>query len=154
MKETRRNLVGFPLLYAMILLAALFLTLFGAQLYRAVTNEKTQNDLQRSALAYTQSKLQAVDAAGGIQIVDGPEGDVLLLAEGDSGYETRIYLWEGAIREELSLCGSALSPETALSICTAGSFTAVQSAPSLLTITVEGRDALCYLRSEGGPDGE
>ncbi|MEA4966202.1 MAG: DUF4860 domain-containing protein [Oscillospiraceae bacterium] len=152
MREESRTAWAPPLLYAMMLVAALLLTVCGARLYGAITERREETNLRRAGLAYAQSKIASADESGSVAVADGPEGDLLLLREGNSGYETRIYLYQGALREELSPAGSALAPDTAQTICAASSFSV--TGQTLLTITVDGVQALCCLRSEGGAYGE
>ncbi len=142
--------VAFLALYAMLLAAALVLTASGARLYAALTESRAANQSLRGTAAYVQSRVQAADAAGGVSLGEGPEGDALLLREGDSGYETRIYLCDGALVEELAPAGSALDPAAAQRVCAAASFSVSLSGDGLLTITADGATALAALRSGGG----
>lgn len=143
----------FPLLYAMILCAALLLTLFGATIYERISLRREENFALRSTLAYVQTRLAAADSVGGVKLGQGPEGAALLLPEGDSGYETRIYLSEGMLREELTLSGGPYNPDFANAVTEAESFE-VKRSGSLLRISVNGRAAYAALRSEGGQDHE
>ena len=93
---------------------------------------------------------QAADAEGGVILGEGPEGDMLILREGDSGYETRIYCYQGELREELSRTGSALSPETAQTICGTETFSVARQDDGSLLITADGVRTAAALRSEGG----
>ncbi|MDO4566973.1 MAG: DUF4860 domain-containing protein [Oscillospiraceae bacterium] len=137
-------------LYAMIITAALVLTVFGGRVYAALSAGREENAELRSATSYLQNKLAAADREGGIIISEGPEGALLRLPEGDSGYETRIYLYEGRLLEELSREGSELAPQSAQAICEAESFSFELLSERLARLKAGESEALVYIRSEGG----
>lgn len=136
-------------LYAMILAAALLLTVFGGRLYAAVTAAREENDLRRSTLAYVQTQIEAADAAGAVSILKGPEGDLLELTDSASGYATRIYLYEGALVEEFSPAEDSPDPARAQTICQADSFSVAAVNDSLISVTADGVRALAAVRSGG-----
>ena len=88
------------LLFAIIVLSLLFLVMTGTGLYSAVVDSQTRNREARAALSYLAARVHAADAAGAVSVGEGPEGAALLLRENADGetYETRIYLYEGALR--------------------------------------------------------
>lgn len=139
----------FPLLHALLLIAALVLTIFGTSIYGMVTGRQEENYALRSTLAYVQTRLAAADRADGVSVAEGPEGCALVLQEGESGYETRIYLFEGQLREELSRCGSPYEPSWANCLAPVESFSVTEEG-GLLRIDIDGRQALAALRTEGG----
>ena len=59
-----------------------------------------------SSLGYLSTSVHAADAENAISIRTGPQGDALVLTNNESGYETRIYLLNGQLVEELSPIGS------------------------------------------------
>ncbi len=91
------------LLFAIIVLSLLFLVMTGTGLYSAVVDSQTRNREARAALSYLAARVHAADAAGAVSVGEGPEGAALLLRENADGetYETRIYLYEGALREDM-----------------------------------------------------
>ena len=80
----------------------------------------------------------------------------LLLRENADGetYETRIYLYEGALREEYGTADAALDPQDSERIVDAKSFSVEQVRPGLLVVSTEYGSADIALRSGrgDGPD--
>ena len=79
-------------------------------------------------------------------------GAALLLRENADGetYETRIYLYEGALREEYGTADAALDPQDAERIVDAKSFSVEQVRPGLLVVSTEYGSADIALRSGRG----
>ena len=138
------------LLFAIIVLSLLFLVMTGTGLYSAVVDSQTRNREARAALSYLAARVHAADAAGAVSVGEGPEGAALLLRENADGetYETRIYLYEGALREEYGTADAALDPQDAKS------FSVEQVRPGLLVVSTEYGSADIGLRSGrgAGPD--
>ena len=69
-------------------------------------------------------------------------------------YETRIYLYEGALREEYGTADAALDPQDSERIVDAKSFSVEQVRPGLLVVSTEYGSADIALRSGrgAGPD--
>ena len=83
-------------------------------------------------------------------------GAALLLRENADGetYETRIYLYDGALREEYGTADAALDPQDSERIVDAKSFSVEQVRPGLLVVSTEYGSADIALRSGrgAGPD--
>ena len=124
------------LLFAIIVLSLLFLVMTGTGLYSAVVDSQTRNREARAALSYLAARVHAADAAGAVSVGEGPEGAALLLRENADGetYETRIYLYEGALREEYGTADAALDPQDSERIVDAKSFSVEQVRPGLLVV--------------------
>lgn len=148
--QSQKGTIYLLLLYGMMILAALLLTVAGGILYKGVTETRTIHDQQRATLAYVQSKVQTADGVHGVTVTDGPEGQALVLAEADSNYETRIYVYHGNLMEEFGTHDSAFTPENGTEICAAESFQIRMVGEQLLEIRADGRQALIGLRSQGG----
>lgn len=88
------------LLYALLIASLLVLTLAGARLYSDTMDARDAHAKQRSALSYIQSQTAACGGKGNIRLIDGPEGPAVCLREPESDFETRIYLYENALRTE------------------------------------------------------
>ena len=146
------------LLFAIIVLSLLFLVMTGTGLYSAVVDSQTRNREARAALSYLAARVHAADAAGAVSVGEGPEGAALLLRENADGetYETRIYLYEGALREEYGTADAALDPQDSERIVDAKSFSVEQVRPGLLVVSTEYGSADIALRSGrgAGPDAE
>ncbi len=110
----------------------------------------------RAALSYLAARVHAADAAGAVSVGEGPEGAALLLRENADGetYETRIYLYEGALREEYGTADDALDPQDSERIVDAKSFSVEQVRLGLLVVSTEYGSADIALRSGrgAGPD--
>lgn len=127
------------LLFAIIVLSLLFLVSAGTGLYSAIVENQARNRQARAALSYLTARVHAADTAGAVSIGAGPEGDALLLREkaGDDVYETRIYLYEGALREEYGPADLPLRPESAERIAVLERFSLNEERPGLLTAATE-----------------
>ncbi len=136
------------LLFAIIVLSLLFLVTEGTGLYSAVVDSQTNNRQTRAALSYLTARVRAADAAGAVSIGTGPEGDALLLRERAGGevYETRIYLYDGALREEYALADTPLRPESAERIVPLGAFTLTWERGGLLIAATDYGAARVALR--------
>lgn len=146
MAEKQKTSLMLLVLYTLLIAALLILTVFGARLYAAAVQAQNRHGQDRSALAFLQSQLQSFEA--GVSLKEGPEGTMLCLSEGDSGYETRIYLYDNALRTQLWDPSSPFLPEAGEKICGLSSLTLEWETPELLKITADGRFA--YAHCPGG----
>ena len=148
-KETWMHM--YPLLlFAMIVLSLLFLVCAGTEVYSASVEGQAYNRQARAALSYLAARVHAADNAGAVSIGAGPEGDALVLREraGDDVYETRIYLYEGALREEYGPADLPLRPESAERIAALERFFLGEERPGLLTAATEYGEIHIALRCE------
>lgn len=137
-------------LYGLLIVALLLLVFAGARLYRGAERTRQENTTRRSATAYLQGKLVSYDMAEGLRIEQGTFGSVLYLQEPMEGYETRVYLHEGKLMEELSPVSRALDPDNADVICDLNSFTVTPQSDNLLLVTADGKQCYVCIGSEGG----
>lgn len=137
-------------LFALMLGCILWLTALGAGLYGRLVDSRAANERARASLGYLVTRVRAADAAGAVTIQAGEEGDVLVLADADTGYETRIYLADGWLVEQLCPAGAALDPAAAQPVAEETAFTACWAAPQLLRLTTSAGTAEVALRSAGG----
>ncbi|HIW15673.1 MAG TPA: DUF4860 domain-containing protein [Firmicutes bacterium] len=138
-------------LFAMMILCILGLILIGAGLYGRVVQSQSQNETQRACLSYVVSRVAAADTAGAVSIEDGPEGDMLVLAEpGDDGtYETRIYVYDGFLCEEYGTADQPLNPEAAMKIGEDETFALCWLEGDLLQVTTSSGSAKMAVHSGG-----
>ncbi len=143
--------LGALALYAMLTAALLLLALLGANLYAALTASRAKNEARRATLAYIQSRVAASDAAGGVRIGSGPEGDALILSVADSEYQVFIYCAGGRLMEQTSPAGSDFAPDSAQAVADCDSLTLAFAEGAgggrVLSITADGGHALAALRS-------
>ena len=138
-------------LFVLMLGCILWLTALGAGLYGSLEASRTANEQTRAALGSLVARVRSGDAAGAVRLDSGPEGDMLVLTEPESGYEFRIYLADGWLVEQFCAADAATDPEAAQPLAPAQEFTAQWAAPALLRLTVDGKTADAALRSaEGG----
>ena len=129
------------LLYALLIASLLVLTLAGARLYSDTMDARDAHAKQRSALSYIQSQTAACGGKGNIPAV--------CLREPESDFETRIYLYENALRTEFSRVTAEIDPNNAEKLCDLKTFKAVLSENGLLTITADGMTAGAYCDGGG-----
>ena len=93
--------------------AALLLSLVtGAGVYRQVEARAERSAVRRVGLSYLAAKVHAHDAAWAIRVGQFGDGDALFLTEGDTGYETVVYVRDGFLMELFRVRDAALEPET------------------------------------------
>lgn len=147
-RKTRGGAPLAALAFLPLLLCPLALAAFGGEFYRAVSGAYALHSAARAGLGYLCTRLRAADAAGAVRVVDGPQGDALLLADGGTGYETRIYLYDGALLEQYSSAESDFTPADAQPITETATFSATMEG-NLVTLQTGEGTALVALHSEG-----
>ena len=148
------------LLFAVFACCVLAVLLTGAGSYRRLTERDQRAFDGRICAQYVASKVRACDAAGavGVGAFDGPaaeSGSTLFLRETVEGeaYVTRIYWYDGYVRELYAAAGETFSPEDGTEVLAAQalSFTLRDG---LLTVTSTDRNgteaALTLLLRCGG----
>ena len=151
MRESHSSGLGL----AMIGMAALFLAgffllvIFGAQSFRNTASGRRQNMDTRDLLAYLATVAKANDRAGAVTLrSDETMGDVLVIADGDSGYATHLFCYGGALLEDYTRLGGELSPERAARIAATQRFELSFSGGLIEIVTDAGR-VLIHPRSGG-----
>lgn len=138
-------------LFALMLGCILWLTALGAGLYGRLEISRSANEQTRAALGSLVTRVRSCDAAGAVWLDCGPEGDMLVLSDRESGYQFRIYLADGWLVEQFCAADAVTDPTDAQRLAQAQEFTAQWASPSLLRLTVDGNTADAALRSaEGG----
>lgn len=125
-------------LFVLMLGCVLVLAVFGAQVYGALTVSQNRNKAVRASLSYVAARLRSTDEVQAVTVEPGPQGDALVLSDvgEDTGYETRIYVYDGQLMEEYAQEQSAFDPSAAQPIARTGSFT-VRVDGSLVTVTTD-----------------
>lgn len=137
-------------LYLVLLGTVLALAAVGGRLYGVLSDSRAANDARRASLTYVTARLRAADAAGAVRIENGPRGDALVLADG-SGYETRLYIYNGALVEEYAAENTDFMPATAEKVAETKTFTVVQDGAQYIITTDDG-EAHVTLHSAGRAD--
>jgi len=151
MREKHASGLGLAMIgIAAIFLAGFFLlVVFGAQSYRGTVSGRGDNMDVRALEAYLPTVVKGSDRAGAITLRRDPAlGDVLVIADGDSGYATHLYRYDGALMEDYARLGSELSPERAQRIAATQRFEVILTA-KLIEIRTDAGRVLIRPRSGG-----
>ena len=153
MKDTKRSPAGlYTIGIAALFLAGFFLlVVFGAQSYRKTVGVQNGNMESRAVLAGMATAVRGFDIRDAVSVTEYPEfGQVLNLADGDSGYALRLYMADGALLEEYTRTDAPLTPESAQKLGDTREFTVVLDG-DLLRLRTDAGTVLTHLRSEAGP---
>ena len=151
MKRSDRSPLGYYTvgIAALFLAGFLLLVIFGARIYRDIVDDRADNMRARSVLAYVHTCVRSGDAAGGVTVAQGPEGPMLVIADGDTGYGLHIYLSEGRLLESFSAMGQTPDPADAEVICAQQTFDVTALSDGVLAVECDEGRALVSLRSGG-----
>ena len=139
------------LLYALLMAALLVLVYSGASLYAEVVESRQANADRRGAVSFGQSQVAGCEA--GVLLKPGPEGQMLCLPEEDTGYETRIFLRDGALRTSFVPCDTPADAETGDPVCSAERFALTWQTDALLRIDADGVSGFAACRRGDAYDG-
>ncbi len=98
---------------ALFLIAFLFLTIFGAGIYRETVEVQAANGQDRLLLSYFSTRAKSADTKDAVTLYDDDIGQVLSFADPVSGYAVRVYQKDGKLLEDYALAGSPLVPGSA-----------------------------------------
>lgn len=148
---TRARRLVPAVLYLLFVLALLVALMVGALTYRAVLAQRASVDEGRTAVSLLSGYVRANDAAGAVGEGQGPEGPSLVLSESDQAdtYETRIYLYKGAIVQEYAIAGTPYAPEEATKVVDSSTFSFAYH-DGLLAISCDQGCASVALRTAQG----
>lgn len=112
MRKTHSKITAFFALFTLLVFALciLLVLLTGATVYRDLVDHAAESHTHRTALGYLTSRVRQADS---VTVSDFQGCDALLLEETVSNetYITRIYCWDGWLRELYSSADSELAPE-------------------------------------------
>ena len=152
MKSEHGSSIGyFTIGIATLFLAGfLLLVVFGAQSYRNTVSVQNSNMTSRTLLSYIATCVKASDTENAVSVADTTEGQILRVADGDSGYGLFIYWHDGKLLEEFTSMDAQLSPESAEVIGYTDVFSVREVSDGLISVTTDAGRVLLHLRSEGG----
>lgn len=128
--------------------AAMMLSCAGAY---AVTDFWRQGDNRdRLLTAYLSGILKSGDEADAWSVTEGPYGQVLRITDAGSGYEIRLYRYDGKLVEDYGRSGSELAPETAQPIAATKIFEAYIAADGACRVYTDAGMVLAVPRSSYG----
>lgn len=139
-KHSIENLMAL-MLFGVFAVSILGVLLLGANGYHRLT-ERDQNAYHiRTCAQYIMTRVRQADHAGGVTVEQFGGGDCLRFTEEVDGvqYTTRVYCYEGTLRELLTQEGTTLSPESGEAVLKAQHLS-VTLTDGLLTATVCGED--------------
>ena len=144
-------MIGIAVLF---LAGFLMLVIFGAQIYRNVVAGENKNMHTRALSAYLSTAVRNNDTAGAVKTQSDPDfGQVLVIADGDTGYALRLYKDnEGRLLEDLAPIGDPLWPESAQAISDTDVFEISELNNGLISVRTDEGSVLLRIRSEGGAE--
>ncbi len=132
--------------FVVLLLLGLWM---GTVAFRTITVMQDATDDARLALTSLQNRVRSFDQADSFGTAQGPEGPAIVftykLEAGD--YETRLYLYQGALVQELAFSTDPYLPMTATKIVETSTF-AFTCEDGLLSVTCDQGTVDVALRSE------
>lgn len=148
----KRNIsssVGFfAIAVAGLFLAGFFLAVvFGAQTYRDIVMNQTENNQSRALLSYLTTCAKANDIEGAVEIVYEHDMPVLTITGDDTGYCLRIYQHDGCLVEDYGRADSGLNPSAAQIIGETESFQVEEVAENTYFVTTDAGRVLFHVRS-------
>jgi len=114
MRERRHAAGGLLtlLIYGLFALFSLLLVVIGARVYRNIVSTGRENTEIRASFSYVANKVRmSTREPGSVRIEERDGFDVLILRSAAEGYETRIYYYDGALREAYQASDQPLSPK-------------------------------------------
>ena len=150
MKAQKSSPIGFYTIgIAALFLAGFFLlVVFGAQSYRNTVAGQNGTMMNRTLLSYLSTTVKAYDSEDAVSLALDPEvGQVLVLADGSSGYALRIYHRDGILLEDYAAKDAALRPEEAQQLGETVRFEAMKLPGGLLKLETDAGSVLLHLRS-------
>ncbi len=132
--------------FVILLLLGLWM---GTVAFRAITSMQSTTDAARLSLNSLQNRVRSFDAVDSFSVAQGPEGKAMVftyrLEAGD--YETRLYLYQGALVQELAFSTDPYLPMTASKIVETQTFS-FELEDDLLTVHTDQGSVNVALRSD------
>ena len=155
MRKQRHGINGVLTLlnYGIFALFSLMLVVTGAQVYRNIVNTGSENTQMRSSFSYVANKVRmSARSAGTVRMEERDGIDVLVLESLTEGYETRIYYYDGALREAYQAVERDFIPEMGEEIMELPQFRIEETESGQLVLTAldaEGNQCSLHLHIEG-----
>lgn len=152
-RNVKVNGVLMLLVYGIFALFSLLLVVVGARVYRNIVSAGQRNTQTRAAFSYVAGKLRmSTQSPGGLKIREENGTDILVLNARTEGYETRIFYYDGAIRELYQASEQEFIPEMGEKIVEVSDFridTTEEGNLLLEAVDLEGRARSLHLYVEG-----
>lgn len=154
MKKTSSTPLGLYVIgiAALFIAGFLMLVIFGAQTYRNTVGSQNDNNRARATLSYISAAVRSSDTAGAVRITeedsgDGTQAPVLRLADHGTGYEIRIYQYQGKLMEEYVREDAPFDPSAGTEVGETRVFEA-QKDGSILRVETDDGNVFLHLRAE------
>jgi len=144
------------LLFGVFAVCILGVLLLGGDAYRRLSQRDQAGYDERTASQYLATRVRQADRLGGVNVTSFQGVDTLILTEEIEGevYETRVYCYDGYLRELFTAADSALNPEDGEKILAAEGLTLSRQGRVLTAELTDGegqlRQIILYLRSGEG----
>ena len=138
-KFRKGTLSGVAILIPLLIFAllAMLLTTMGISVYRAVIDNSEQNYSRRMAVSYISNRVRRANRAGEVAVGTYGDGDALLLGSeyGGVDYVTKIYYYDGSIRELFCKADAEIDVNAGTALIAAKGFS-VSTGDGFITVTV------------------
>ena len=118
MRRRNADVLGVLLSFTLLAMCLLAVLLGGVRIYRGLAERGQESFQRRTAMEFLETRLRQADSAGGVWLgafdgTESREGDTLFLRETLEGeeYLTRVYCWDGQLRELFTPADSDCRPE-------------------------------------------
>lgn len=152
-RNAKVNGVLMLLVYGIFALFSLLLVVVGARVYRNIVSASQRNTQTRAAFSYVAGKLRmSGQTPGSLEIREEKGTTILVLDAQTEGYETRIFYYDGALRELYQASEQEFIPEMGEKIVEVSDFrmdTTEEGNLLLEAVDLEGRARSLHLYVEG-----
>lgn len=156
MKKSNLTGVLVLLVFAVFMVSVLLVLLSGANTVQSLTHRDQRTYHHRTAVQYVTTRIRQADSHGAVAVDNAEEISTLILTEKIENvpYETRVYCYDGYLREMFCEAGIVLPPEFGEEILPMEAFQVVLDGSSIraeLSLPDGSKENLILLlRSEGG----
>ena len=121
---------------AVLFIVILLLVVFSAVSYQGATDGQKANDDKRAVLSFVTTAVHN-NGKGEVQPKDFAGAPGLVIQDGDTGFEQRIYMKDGKLLQEYGRSGDMVDPEHALEIGRVKEFAVDYAAEGVLRIRTD-----------------
>lgn len=146
--EHRLDFIFILVVFCVFAASVLVVLTLGASVYKGMSYRSHKGYDDRTGLSYIWAKVKNGEGSGEIYTSDFQGLSILCLEENSDGvkYITKIYLYDGWIRELTSEDGLEFSPEDGMPVIEANTLSFAQQENGLIKATANGRDLYIYPR--------
>lgn len=138
------------ILFVLIVLVTLAFVTMATRSYRGVVDSRNEANHSRATFSFVNTQLRSVASASLLTRRDGPQGPMLVMADGEgSAFETRIYLYDDALLEEYASTNTPINPDGATKVADLSSFDFSVAADGTVHVWIDGAEHLVFLQGGG-----